>query len=212
MKRVLVIIGALLAAGLLFWFFPLFHVVSVGQAGAAANRSEEFDAEAFVRGYWKERLTPAFPQAVDAVTVLENLRKDPELARRQLGRAAGLGRATLFFVRGSGTVASIDERGIGVALRREATTPDIVLQTGVVTGNTVRDATGLLSASDYPNLQQFNAISNELNRTIEMSVIPDAKQAAQVGRQIEFVGCARVLSLPADATPLKLIPLEVRVE
>ena len=90
--------------------------------------------------------------------------------------------------------------------------PDIVLQTGVVSGNTVRDATGLLSASDYPNSQQFNAISNELNRLVETLVIPSAKQAAQVGRQIEFVGCARVLNLPADASPLKLIPLEVRVE
>jgi predicted lipoprotein len=212
MQRLLVTFGLLIAVGVLFWFFPLFHVVAVGQAGAGADRSDEFDAGTVVQGFWTERLTPAFDQAADAVTVLENLRKDPEAARRQLGRSAGLGRASLFFVRGSGTIVSVDDRGIGVTLSKDATVPDIVLQTGVVSGNSVRDATGLLSASDYPNSQQFNAISNELNRLVETSVIPSAKENAQVGQQIEFVGCARVLNLPADAAPLKLIPLEVRVE
>ena len=78
MRRLeLITIGMLLAAGVLFWFFPLFHVVAVGQAGAGANRSDEFDAEKFVQGFWTERLTPAFDQAADAATVLGGLRKDP---------------------------------------------------------------------------------------------------------------------------------------
>jgi len=76
----------------------------------------------------------------------------------------------------------------------------------------LRDATGLLAASDYPNLQQFNEISTQLNRLVDKSVIPNLKQSAHVGRRVEFVGCARVLNLPGDVQPLKVIPLDVRFE
>ena len=128
----------------------------------------------------------------------------------RFGRSAGLGRATLFFVRGSGTVAAVNERGVGVALGPDGTTAGVLLPTGLVSGNTVRDATDLLAASDYPNLQQFNDISTALNRIVETSVIPSLRAAAHVGQPVEFVGCARVLNLPGDVRPLTVIPLDVR--
>jgi predicted lipoprotein len=210
MKRVLVTVGLLVTLGVLFWQFPLFHVVAMGQADA--SRATEFSAADFVETFWSERLVPSFDQAADAAAVLAAIREAPDEARRRFGRSAGLGRATLYFLRGSGTVAAIDERGVGVTLSKDAATPEIVLQTGLVSGNTIRDATGLLAASDYPNSQQFNDISTELNRTVEATVIPNLKQAATVGRRVVFVGCARVLNLPSDVQPLKVIPLEVRFE
>lgn len=210
MMRVLLIFGLLIAAGVLFWFFPLFHIVAVGQA--SASRPAEFSAAKFVKTFWSERVVPSFDQAADASVVLAAIRESPEEARRRFGRSAGLGRATLYFLRGSGTVLAIDNRGVGVALSKNADAPDILLQTGLVSGNAVRDASGLLEASDYPNSQQFNDISIQLNRTVETSVIPSLKQAAQVGRRVEFVGCARVINLPSDLQPLKVIPLDVRFE
>ncbi len=210
MKRVFIVIGLLIATGVLFWKFPLFHLVAVGQAGA--SRPGAFSATEFVTTFWSERLVPAFDQAADAAAVLAAIREAPDEARRRFGRSAGLGRATLYFVRGSGIVVAIDDQGVGVTLSKEAETPQIVLQTGLVSGNSVRDASGLLAASDYPNSQQFNDISTQLNRTVETSVIPNLKQAAQVGRRVEFVGCARVLNLPSDAAPLRVIPLKVQIE
>jgi predicted lipoprotein len=210
MKRVLITVGLLLAAGVLFWRFPLFHVVAAGQA--SASRSAEFSAAEFVTTFWSERLVPSFAGAADASTVLAAIRTAPDDARQRFGRSAGLGRATLYYVRGSGSVVANDERGVGVALGKNAERSEILLQTGLVSGNTVRDATGLLAASDYPNSQHFNDISTQLNRMVETSVISRLKHTASVGRRVEFVGCARVLNLPSDAEPLKVIPLEVRLE
>ena len=90
--------------------------------------------------------------------------------------------------------------------------PDVVLRAGLLFGNAARDATGLLDSSDFENSQQFNDISAELNRHIELHVIPILKEKAVVGRQVRFVGCAEVPDSADTVRPLTLIPLVVSID
>jgi predicted lipoprotein len=69
-----------------------------------------------------------------------------------------------------------------------------------------------LSGDDFPNSQQFNEISTELNRRIEADVLPQLREQAKIGATIEFVGCAEVTIVPRDVEPLRLVPLEVKVK
>lgn len=208
MKRALVILGAVVVVGVLTWFFPLFHLVSRESLLAERDR-QSFKAAEFVQTYWQQKLIPAFADAADAPTVLAALRENPDQARTQFGRTAGIGRESLYFIRGSGKIVSVDKKEVGISLGGEGQA-DLTLQTGLLFGNTVRDATGLLSADDYPNSQQFNEISSELNRTIETTVLPSLRTGAKVDAEIEFVGCAGVTNMPRDITPLKVVPLEVK--
>jgi predicted lipoprotein len=211
MKRVLLIAGGLLLLGIIGWFFPLFHVVS-REALRAEREQKEFRAGEFVKDFWAAKLTPALTDAEDAVTVLAALRESPEQAGTMYGRKVGLGRSTLYFLRGTGTIVAVDKNHVGVKLGGDTGDADVFLETGLLFGNVVRDATGLLSGDDFPNSQQFNEISTELNRTIEASVLPPVKERAQVGDAVEFVGCAEVTNVPRDIAPLKLVPLEVKFE
>jgi predicted lipoprotein len=209
MNRTVVIVVSIVAVGVLSWFFPLFHVVS--RAGLRAEREQQvFHADDFVEEYWPKKLMPAVADAENVGLVLAAFHDSPEQARTQFGRSVGIGRSTLFFVRGSGTIAAIDNKQIVVALTEDASGPHVALVTGLLFGNTVRDATGLLNGDDFPNSQQFNEISAELNRTIETTVLPPLKERAKVGDAIEFVGCGEVTEVPRDIAPLKLVPLEVR--
>lgn len=115
-------------------------------------------------------------------------------------------------MRGSGTIVKVDKKGVAVALQGETKGADFVLQTGLLFGNTVRDATGLLDASSFPDSRQFNEISTELNRSIEARVIPVLKEKAVVGRQIHFAGCAEIPDEGELIRPLIIIPLEIRIE
>lgn len=45
------------------------------------------------------------------------------------------------------------------------------LETGPVFGNVLRDGTGLLDVNDFPNSQDFNALSSEINRRVEEQVL-----------------------------------------
>lgn len=208
MNRALVILAAVAIVGVTTWFFPLFHVVSRESLRADQER-KAFDAAAFVQAFWQSQLLPAMADAADAQTVVAMLRDNPDQASSQFGRAAGLGRETLYFLRGSGKIVTVNKKQIGISLGTVEDQADITLQAGLLFGNTVRDATGLLSGDDYPNSQQFNEISTELNRWIEKNVLPALRERAKVGGNIEFVGCAAVTNLPRDITPLRVVPVEV---
>jgi predicted lipoprotein len=208
MKRTIIILCFLLAACGVFWKFPLFHVARLDAMQAAAQRTS-FDAPTFVAAFWEDRLVPALDAAPDASTVISALEKDRSSALKTFGRKVGVGRTTLLIVQGNGAIVSVDAKAIGVSLTPDHKEPDILLQTGLLFGNAVRDATGLLDASDFENSQQFNEISTELNRRFETTVIPALKQKAALGRHIEFVGCAEVSDNAKTVRPLMLIPLVV---
>ena len=85
-----------------------------------------------------------------------------------------------------------------------------MIELGFVFGNAVRDATGLITASSYPNAQEFNDISAALNSMVEANVLPQLQQIAKVGDRIQFVGCAEVGDEDTDLKPLKLVPVMVK--
>jgi predicted lipoprotein len=124
-----------------------------------------------------------------------------------------LSRTRLVVLRGSGKIVTIDKQGLGIAIEPGGGNPDFVLQTGLIFGNTVRDATGLLDAGDFLDSQQFNEISSELNRIAEVRVAAALKDPAVTsGRRVRFVGCAEIADETRVGIPLKIIPLQFSVE
>jgi len=192
-------------AGLVCWRFPLFHIVPLRQA-QMEQQASVFDAAKVAADWWNAKLLPATVHAVELQELLAALAKDPAGARKQYGRTLGLGGATLFSVGGSGKVAALEEEAVVVSL--DGSDAKVTLTTGLLFGNTVRDASGLLDVSAYPNSQDFNDLSTQLNTIVETKVAPALKQAAAVGKAIRFTGC---FELEDDAKPdaLALIPIKV---
>ena len=92
------------------------------------------------------------------------------------------------------------------------TAPEVVLPVGLLFGNAVRDGTGLLNVNDYPNSQDFNDISQALNRIIETRVLPSLRERAKVGATVRFVGCTEIADESGDLRPLRVVPIQVDVE
>jgi predicted lipoprotein len=157
-------------------------------------------------------LTPSLEKAADAATVVAELHNNPRQAAESYGRPVGVSRARIFCLRGVGTIVAINKKDVGISLSGTGNTPDVILQTGLLFGNTVRDASGLLQAGDFSNSQQFNEISTELNRMVETRVIAPLKEHSELGRTIKFIGCAQVVPEPAGVTPLRIIPLRVEIQ
>jgi predicted lipoprotein len=213
MKRAAFWLSLMALAGVIFWKFPLFYVVRSEDRAVGANRAA-FDAAAFAESFWNEKLLPSLrdgADVADAAKLMEMLRENPQAARQEFGRKVGISRVRLFVLRGSGVVASVDEKGIGVAFKPQPQDSpiDIVLHTGPVFGNVVRDASGLLDPGQFSNSQHLNDISTQLNRMIEARVIPKMKELAIPGQNMHFVGCAELPDDQRDVRPLKVIPLDV---
>lgn len=193
--------------GGLCWLYPPFRIVPLGQAQRKQLRGT-FDAPAVARAFWDQKLLPAAPRAIPVAELLSVLAQDSAAARKRFGRALGLSSTTCFFVGGSGRIVSVDNESISVALEDVPAGTGVRLSTGLLFVNTVRDATGLLDVSEFPNSQDFNAISAELNHLIETQVLPALRQHAAVGRTIRFAGCTELEEGPVPKV-LEVIPVQV---
>lgn len=207
MKRVVPALVVLAALAGLCWVFPPFHVRSLREV-REAQANKQFNAADFAAKFWTEKLRPAAEHAADAATVLDRIHSDPKSVREQYGRTVGVSSSYYLFLRGEGLVVSADDDSIGLSLKPDSDEAQIIIELGFVFGNAVRDATGLIRASSYPNAQEFNDISAVLNGIVETNVLPELQKVAKVGSRIQFVGCAEVGDEELDLTPLKLVPIE----
>jgi predicted lipoprotein len=210
MKRSLLITVAVLACLGLTWVFPLFRIVPLEQV-AAARINAQFDAATFAKKFWSEQLVPGFEQAADAPTLINAIQADPEAARKEFGRSVGIGRVYLYFFCGEGMIVAIEKTSVAISCVAPDDETDIVLKTGLLFGNTIRDSTGQLLSSNFANSQDFNAISKELNAIVERDVQSQLKQDAKVGDKIRFVACAEVRASNKKLLPLSAIPLQVEL-
>lgn len=211
MKRAVLAVVALgLLAGV-FRLVPLFHLVSLKQE-QGRQAAAEFNATNFAASFWNEKLLKSLDRAADAGQVLAALATDPQKARTQFGRTLGVSSSTLFFLRGTGHVVSVTKNGVSLALKDGDGPADILLPTGLLFGNAVRDGTGLLDASAFPNSQNFNDLSSELNRIVETTLLPQLREQAKVGAKISFAGCAELGDEDTDVKPVKVIPVSVKIE
>jgi predicted lipoprotein len=201
------LIALVVVAGLC-WRFPLFRVVSLEQA-AQAKDAAVFDPRKFAETFWNARLPYAFSNAVPADVLLLAIQTNSAEAKQKFSRSVGVSESYTYFVSGKGRVLSVTEDEVLLAVTSGATNAEVSLQLGLLFSSVVRDGPGLLNVNDYPSSQDFNAISEALNRIVEERVQPRLRERAKVGAMIEFVGCAEVNDEATDLRPLKVVPVQV---
>jgi predicted lipoprotein len=211
MKAALPTLTAIGLIALLCWAYPPLHIRSVKHVKAEAANAA-FNPTDFVTQFWSATLLPAANQATEATEVMALLAASPGKVRERFGRTVGVSSSYFLFLRGTGRVVSADGDSIGLSLRAEGNGVDISIPLGLVFGNAVRDGTGLLNSSSYPNAQEFNDISAALNHIVETRVLPEFQRIAKVGSKVLFVGCVEVSDEDSDLKPLKLSPISVKVE
>ncbi len=211
MGRFVRILVVLVGLAVLFWLLPPFRVVQLERA-AARRTAGPFDPAKFAAQFWTNRLLPAVTQAAPADKLVQLLRTDPAAARQRFGRSLGLSQTVNFFLAGTGTVVGVSDAEVSLTVTANAAAPEVALQTGLIFGNAVRDGTGLIDVNEYPNSQDFNAISAELNRLVEQYVVPELRRLAKLGARIRFAGCAELGTEGSSPLPLRVVPVLVEAE
>lgn len=203
-------LAALALAGLC-WRFPLFHIVSLERANQV-KAAATFNPNDFAEKFWDAQLMTSFDKAVKVEVLLPAIQSNPAEAKKKFSRSVGVSESYLYFVSGKGRVVALNDDEISLAVTAGTTNAEVALQVGLLFSNAVRDGTGLLSVNDFPNSQDFNAISEALNKISETRVQPGLREQAKVGATVSFVGCAEVNDETTDLTPLKVVPIAATVE
>lgn len=205
-RRLITYLGLLGLLALLCWSFPLFHIRPIGGGEESDHRpsptSIGFNPDGISRS-----LESYSRKAIEYATLCEAFDVDATKAKDQFGKQSGLGGAHYFCVRGEGTV-ELSERDC-VFLTMGPSPRRVCLELGAVAGNVVRDAVGI-KASEFTNSQEFNAVSIELNRQVEASILEPNRGLLKSGARIVFVGCGRIGG-KSDLDTLRLVPIQLKV-
>lgn len=164
----------------------------------AQARARQFNAADYARDLWDNRLPGVFDQAVDAQILLGLFNVDMPAAIKQ-GRTLGESRTHAYLIKGQGTIVGKHSKGLLLSVADPTDPPEILLRTGsFISGNAVRDASGLVDVSAFTDTMKFNRISFEINKILVQAVIePFIEQIPQAGQVVTFVGAAEVAE---DAT------------
>ena len=209
-------------ACVLLYFFPLVRIRKLESAGTpsgdshvqsdshagSGNASSAPKIDTFIESLWTQRLPEAAGNATTVDDVLAMAATDASDARKKFGREVGLGGPTFFFLRGRGQIESVNEDECRLII--DGRSQRVALEIGILVSNAVRDATGLVNVDDFPNSQDFNRLSAELNKRCESEVIAPIRDQLVVGATVEFVGCGEVRDSDGF-DPLKLIPVQLKI-
>ena len=205
-KKLVRHIAVILGLAVFFWFMPLFHVVPLEVTRIEAS-SGAFDAESFVDEFWDGPLLDSTSASVDVTTLLAAFRQNPSAAADRYGHRLGLGGSTYYLVSGQGRITAIEGGAIRISLANDP--GEIVIDTGPVFGNAIRDGSGLLDVSDFANAQDFNAISAEINRKVEAEVFLRLNAQAAIGRNVRFAGGVELPESADAPQSLNLVPVMI---
>jgi predicted lipoprotein len=191
--------------------FPPFKIVSLEENRNRLNTGV-FDPLVFARQFWQNELPQALKNAADAQEVLNAIRNNPVQAKSRYGRVIGLGGPCYYFLKGSGTITAIDTRQIKVSLDRQDSNDEIILLTSMIFGNEVLDATNIISRNQFKKINDYNAISTEINQMVEKQITEPFLKQAKTGDTIHFIGCSTAITDEDSAFPMQLVPVKLEVE
>jgi len=168
----------------------------------AEERALRFDPTQYARDFWSQRLGSALETALSAEQMINLFNKDMETAISK-GQTLGQSRVHAYLLKGEGRIVSQDKNGLRVSVAGPDAIPEILICTGsYISGNAVRDASGLVDVSAFSDTMKFNRISSEINKIVVQEVIrPFLEQGPRVGMVVRFVGAAEVAEEATQDVP-----------
>ena len=172
------------------------------EAKRAEERAERFDPAQYARDFWDQRLAGVLDAALDAGPLIDLFNRDMEAAISK-GRTLGQSRVHAYLLKSKGTIVSLARDGLAVCVANPEESPEVLIATGsYVSGNAVRDASGLVDVSAFSDTMKFNRISSEINKIVVQEVIkPFNDRGPLAGMTVRFVGAAEVAEEATEKTP-----------
>jgi len=199
------------------------------EAKRAEDRAEQFDPAQYARDFWDQRLEGVLAAALDVAPLIDLFNRDMEAAVSK-GRTLGQSRVHAYLLRGKGRIVSVGKDGLHVSVASPESSPEILISTGLyVSGNAIRDASGLIDVSAFSDTMKFNRISSEINKIVVQEVIkPFQDKRPAAGQTVQFVGAAEVAEDATEDVPfggrrpggastpayhlLKVVPIRLELE
>jgi predicted lipoprotein len=172
------------------------------KAKRAEERADRFNPVQYARDFWDHRLDSVLDSAPRADRLIALFNGDMAAAVKK-GRTLGESRVHTYLLKGEGKIVSLNDDGLCVSVTSPEADPEILICAGsYISGNAVRDASGLIDVSTFSDTMKFNKISFEINKIVVREVIkPFLDKGPRVGMIVRFVGAAEVAEEATQEVP-----------
>src|SRR6187455_1015779 len=180
-------------------------------SGMKVATDEKFDAVAFSKKLWEERLPAKISSAVDLFTFIKAVQANPGDAFSKYSNALGIGNYRYALIKTEGVVTTINEDDITLEVKLNDSLMTTKLATEFIYGNAIRDASGLVDVKDFPNTMDLNNISEELNKMVRKTVLPLFKAAVKKGDKVIVTGSIEIHKEHIKWNELEIIPVQLQI-
>jgi len=172
---------------------------------------EKFDAVAFSKKLWEEKLPAKISSAVDLSTFIKAAQTNPADAFSKYSNALGISNYRYALIQAEGVVTVINEDDITLQIKMVDTLMTVKLATEFIYGNAIRDASGLVDVKDFPNTMDLNNISEELNKMVRKTVLPPFKATVKKGDKLIVIGAIEIHKEHIKWNELEIIPVRLQI-
>ena len=180
-------------------------------SGMKVATDEKFDATAFSKKLWEEKLPARISSAVELTTFIKAAQTNPADAFSKYTNALGIGNYRYALVKTEGTVTDVNEDDITLQIKMGDSLMTAKLATEFIYGNAIRDASGLVDVKNFPNTMDLNNISEELNKMVRKTILPPFKTAVKKGDKLIVTGAIEIHKEHIKWNELEIIPVQLQI-
>jgi predicted lipoprotein len=174
------------------------------------NTAAAFDAVGFSKKLWEEKMPAKMDSAVQLTTLINAINKEGETAINKYTNALAIGNYRYALVKLDGTVTDVKEDEVLISVKHNDSLITVNLATEFVYGN-ARDASGLVQVKDFPNTNDLNSVSEELNKIIRSGVLPSFKSAIKKDDKVNIVAALQINKEHIHWQGIELLPVRLQI-
>jgi predicted lipoprotein len=207
MKKAIKYILIIAVIGLLGYKSVYFKKLSAMKS----TTGEKFDAPAFSKKLWDEKMPAKMDSAVDLSIFINAVTADKENAFKKYSNALGIGNYRYALIKTQATVVAVNEDEIQLQLPVADSVINVVLATEYIYGNAIRDASALVDVKDFPNSSDLSSISEEMNKIVRTRVLPSFKTTVKKGDKLNLTAAVELNIEHIKWTGIELLPVRLQI-
>lgn len=188
-----------------------FNSVYFKKLSDVKTSSSIFDAKAYARNYFDNKLIPSIKDAVEINQLLSLLQNNKDQTFDKYSHALGIGNIRYFLVKGEGQVISVNENDVSILAKADTNQTHLRIATEFVFGNAIRDASGKIDINEFANTMDFNNVSAEINKIVRAEVLPQFKANVKKGDTVQFAGAIELNKEHLNVEDIELMPVQLKI-
>ena len=182
----------------------------LSEVQASANE-KKIDAASYAKKIWKERMPARMDSAVDLPVFIHAVGRDKQTALQKFSNALALGNYRYALVKARGLVTAVNKDDVQMQVAMPDSILHVMVATEYVYGNAIRDASKLVELGDFKSTTDLNNVSEEINKIVRSTVVPEFRQNIHSGDSINIVAAIEINKEHVKWSQLELLPVRIQI-